>query len=29
MTKYKCDKCNKVFKRNENLKYHIVKDACK
>lgn len=29
MAKYKCEKCNKVFKRNENLKYHISKDACK
>lgn len=26
---YKCMDCNKHFKRNENLKYHIAKNACK
>jgi hypothetical protein len=28
MTTYKCDKCNKVFQRNANLKYHISNKVC-
>lgn len=26
---YKCKKCNKVFKRNEYLQYHITNNSCK
>jgi hypothetical protein len=29
MSKYKCNICNKIFKRNENLKYHSTNNACK
>lgn len=29
MPNYECDNCNKIFKRNENLKYHIANNACK
>lgn len=28
-SRFVCNTCGKVFKRNENLKYHIEKSACK
>lgn len=29
MTEYKCDRCNKIFSLNKNLKYHIENNSCK
>jgi hypothetical protein len=29
MTEYKCDRCDKIFNLNKNLKYHIENNSCK
>ena len=28
-TEFKCNKCNKFFTQNKNLKYHTDHDSCK